>query len=189
MCTLYALNTTRAQIADLFRAVDPTPEAGLAADVYPKRVAPVIRQADGLRRLEDMRWGFPPPPGVRAPVVNVRNLDSPFWRGTLADPARRCLVPMTAFSEWGGPPGARVKRWFRLPGEPLFALAGLWRPTDEGPVFAFLTTEPNALVAPIHPKAMPVILAPDDRATWLEAPAAVARLLARPYPADAMAVD
>jgi putative SOS response-associated peptidase YedK len=25
-------------------------------------------------------------------------------------------------------------------------------------VFAFLTTDPNAIVAPIHPKAMPVIL-------------------------------
>ena len=30
-------------------------------------------------------------------------------------------------------------------------------------LFAFLTTEPNAVVAPIHPKAMPVIL---DRADW-----------------------
>jgi putative SOS response-associated peptidase YedK len=26
-------------------------------------------------------------------------------------------------------------------------------------VYGFLTTEPNAIVAPIHPKAMPVILA------------------------------
>ncbi|MFN3371133.1 MAG: SOS response-associated peptidase [Sphingomonadaceae bacterium] len=189
MCTLYALKTTRAQVADLFRAVDPTPEAGVPAEVYPRRVAPVIRQAGGARLLEDMRWGFPPPPGVRSPVVNVRNLDSPFWRGALADPARRCLVPVTAFCEWEGPAGVKVKRWFRLAGDPLFAFAGLWRPTEEGPVFAFLTTEPNELVAPIHPKAMPVILAPSDRATWLEAPMPVARLLARPYPAEAMAVD
>jgi putative SOS response-associated peptidase YedK len=29
-------------------------------------------------------------------------------------------------------------------------------------VFAFLTTEPNAVVAPIHPKAMPVILTNDE---------------------------
>jgi putative SOS response-associated peptidase YedK len=30
----------------------------------------------------------------------------------------------------------------------------------ENDLFAFLTTEPNAVVAPIHPKAMPVILTP-----------------------------
>jgi putative SOS response-associated peptidase YedK len=39
-------------------------------------------------------------------------------------------------------------------------------------LFAFLTTEPNAVVAPIHPKAMPVILTtPDEIETWLTAPA------------------
>ncbi len=29
-------------------------------------------------------------------------------------------------------------------------------------IFAFLTTEPNAVVVPIHPKAMPVILTEAD---------------------------
>jgi putative SOS response-associated peptidase YedK len=33
-------------------------------------------------------------------------------------------------------------------------LAGVWRPTEEGERFASLTTEPDALVGPIHPKAM-----------------------------------
>ena len=32
-------------------------------------------------------------------VTNVRNLDSPFWRSTLADPARRCLVSFTRLTE------------------------------------------------------------------------------------------
>jgi len=30
------------------------------------------------------------------------------------------------------------------------------------PVYGFLTTAPNAVVEPIHPKAMPVILRADD---------------------------
>ena len=32
---------------------------------------------------------------------------------------------------------------------------------------AFLTCEPNPLVVPIHPKAVPVILHPDDYDRWL----------------------
>jgi len=48
-------------------------------------------------------------------------------------------------------------------------------------VFSFLTTEPNAAVAPVHPKAMPVLLLTEaDRETWLTAPAVEALKLQRP---------
>ena len=53
---------------------------------------------------------------------------------------------------------------------------------------AFLTTEPNTLVAPVHAKAMPVIVAPQDYESWLSAPAGEAVKLARPFPPDAMEI-
>ena len=72
--------------------------------------------------------------------------------------------------------------WFALNGDrPLFAFAGIWtsfngdRGTKSKPVpgphqvYGFLTTSPNAVVEPIHPKAMPVILT--KRAPWDEAKA------------------
>jgi putative SOS response-associated peptidase YedK len=38
-------------------------------------------------------------------------------------------------------------------------------------VYGFLTTAPNAVVEPIHPKAMPVILTSDEeRDVWMRAP-------------------
>ena len=38
-------------------------------------------------------------------------------------------------------------------------------------VYGFLTTSPNAIVAPIHPKAMPVILTTnEEREVWMRAP-------------------
>ena len=55
-------------------------------------------------------------------------------------------------------------------------------------LFAFLTCEPNPLVAPLHPKAMPVILHPEDYATWLTADWEEARKLVQPFPSQLMTV-
>ncbi len=47
-------------------------------------------------------------------------------------------------------------------------------------LFAFLTTEPNAIVAPIHAKAMPVILTTQEEVdAWMTAPAPKALTLQR----------
>jgi putative SOS response-associated peptidase YedK len=34
-------------------------------------------------------------------------------------------------------------------------------------IFASMTCEPNGVVAPIHPKAMPVVLSPAEAHAWL----------------------
>ena len=53
----------------------------------------------------------------------------------------------------------------------------------------FLTTEPNDVVAPIHPKAMPVILTTaDEIETWMTAPAEKALKLQRPLPAGVLEI-
>ena len=56
-------------------------------------------------------------------------------------------------------------------------------------LFGFLTTEANAVVAPIHPKAMPVILTtPAEVDQWLSADCADALVLQRPLPDDALQI-
>jgi putative SOS response-associated peptidase YedK len=140
------------------------------------------------------RWAFRPKLGTR-PVTNVRNTASSYWRSWLR-PEFRCLVPATSFCEYTDSQ-PKVPHWFALgPYRPLFAFAGIWRPwtgarkgeTREHQLFAFLTTEPNDVVRPVHSKAMPVILTGEECDMWLEAPVPIALELQRPLPAERLEI-
>ena len=199
MCTLYRLRHGHSEIARLFNAGGAASNAQPPSSIYPDSVAPVVRNGPaGQREIIEMRWGFPPPPQGNAPVVNVRNTSSSFWRAWLK-PEFRCLVPVSSFCEWTDTLPKR-QRWFALnKDEPLFAFAGIWRPwngvrgTKRAPLdgdhllYSFLTCEPNGIVKPVHAKAMPVILSSlDDCETWMNAPSEVALQLQRPLSDDAM---
>jgi putative SOS response-associated peptidase YedK len=94
----------------------------------------------------------------------------------------RCVVPFTSFAENElQPDGSRPPVWFALnESRPLAFFAGVWtrwtsvRKVKEGlttdDLFASLTTEPNAVVAPIHAEAMPVILTTQEEIDlWMRA--------------------
>lgn len=163
MCTHYSAHLDADQLREHFHAKVAHITINQKGDFWPKSQAPVIRESDAARTVEFMQWGFEPPPKGKAPVVNVRNLAAPFWKPTLENPNQRCLVPATRFCEWEGSSGKKIKRWFTVRSSVCFAFAGIWKSERDGTKrFAFLTCESNPLVAPIHPKAMPVILAPNN---------------------------
>jgi putative SOS response-associated peptidase YedK len=191
MCNLYSVTRSQEAMRRLFRVKrDLTGNLPNLPAIYPDMMAPVVRTArDGERELTMMRWGFPPPPKLgTAPVTNVRNLKSSYWRGWLKA-EWRCLVPATSFCEWTDS-RPKVTHWFALDeGRALFAFAGIWRlwtgerkgETGEHQLFAFLTTESNDIARPIHAKAMPVLLTKEEEwETWLSGSVEQAIVLQRP---------
>jgi putative SOS response-associated peptidase YedK len=204
MCNLYSLTKGQAAIRDLFAVRhDRSGNLPLFPGIFPDQLAPIVRRgAEGERELVPARWGMPGPPQFGGqPVTNIRNVASPHWRGWLGA-RNRCVVPATSFCEYADTKPRKTPIWFALAEDrPLFAFAGLWtrwrgaRGPKSAPVegehelYGILTTAANAVVAPIHPKAMPVILTtPAEVDLWLEGDTAAALALQRPLPDEALAI-
>jgi putative SOS response-associated peptidase YedK len=207
MCNLYSMTKGQAAIRALVRAMtDKTGNMPLLPGIFPDYQAPIVRNCADGRELVMARWGMPAPafalvgkksdPGV----TNIRNTKSPHWRRWLGVESR-CVVPFTSFSEpEPQPDGSRPPAWFALDeSRPLAFFAGIWtrwasvRKVREGEttndLFGFLTTDPNAEVGSLHPKAMPVILTtPEEVDLWMTTPAAEALLLQRPLPDGSLVI-
>jgi putative SOS response-associated peptidase YedK len=204
MCNLYSITKGQAAIIAITRAMrDRAGNLPPMPGIFPDYLAPIVRNAhDGVRELMMARWGMPGPPQFGgAPITNIRNTKSPHWRAWLK-PENRCVVPFTSFCEYADTKPRKTPTWFALNDDrPLGFFAGIWttwhgkRGTKANPVegehqlFGFLTTDANAEVAVIHPKAMPVIFTESAQIEkWLTTPLPEALALQQPLSDGALKI-
>ena len=136
MCNRFRMTARQAELAARYGVSPPylPDESYPPPELFPKRTAWIVRKrfVHGIERTFDaLIWGWPRTgrgakgQPIETRVTNIRNLDSPMWRSALADPARRCLVPVTAFSEHGpGEKGKRPLYWFDVPSRPIVLVRG-----------------------------------------------------------------
>jgi putative SOS response-associated peptidase YedK len=196
MCGRYSITTPVEGLRQLFRFTGPALNLQPRWNVAPTQQAPVVRLAkDGSRELRMLHWGLVPfwakddKGGAR--MINARGetvAEKPAFREAFK--ARRCLVPVDGFFEWEtlGDSPSKQPLLFRMADGKPFAFAGLWErwhPRDGGApleTFTIVNTAANEIMAQYHDR-VPIVLAPEDYAAWLD-PAADARPLLKAPPSE-----
>jgi len=186
VCGRFALFASPELTAEYF-ALAEAPSLAAHYNVTPGQdIAAVRVDRAGARRLHALRWGLVPfwakDLGLGRRLINARLdslADKPAFREALT--RRRCLIPASGFYEWGVDPAGKKQPFFIRPrAEPLLAMAGLWerwRPQGGEPLetCVIVTTEANALLAPIHDR-MPVVLSRAAQEIWLDPSSDVATI-------------
>lgn len=177
MCVRYTLHKSDAALAAIARAL----KSQLAAPdwVVPRyniiltQTVPVVASGAEAPEIRSMLWGliafFEREKTQRRLLPNAKAETAPklpAFKSAVAK--RRCLVPANGFYEWKTVGRLKLPHLFMLRNEAPFAFAGIWEEgtKDEPENFSILTTEPNAIVSPIHDR-MPVILTEETMARWL----------------------
>ncbi len=179
MCGRYTLATPNpAAVRERF-AVGDSIEIARRYNVAPgDDVLAVTTSREGQPRGELLRWGLVPSwadsPQTGLKMINARVetvAERPAFRRGFE--RYRCLIIADGFYEWQRMPHG-PKRAFHITRDDggLFAFAGLWSiwHGDDDRVLrscTILTAAANSAIAPLHDR-MPIILARDAEAAWLD---------------------
>jgi putative SOS response-associated peptidase YedK len=152
-------------------------------NIAPTQPVPVVILENGARHFRLMRWGLIPAwvkdPRQFALVINARAetvLDKPAFKNAIK--RRRCLLPADGYYEWYQSEGRKRPFFIHPRSGALMAFAGLAE-TWVGPngeeidTVAIVTAAARGGLATLHPR-VPVTIAPEDHARWLDGNAAEA---------------
>lgn len=176
MCGRFALNENSKKFAEYFH-LSGEAELSSSWNIAPSlRIHTITDDMEGRRHLNKMRWGLIPSwakdSSISNKLANARGetvAEKPSFRSAFK--SRRCLIPASGFYEWKTKNGVKQPWYISLKSGDPMAFAGLWETwhPKEGETIescCIITTDANKLMEPIHDR-MPVILDPDQWATWL----------------------
>jgi putative SOS response-associated peptidase YedK len=207
MCGRFTLTTPAQRLSGQFELSGELPELTPSYNIAPtQEIAVVAANSGGERKLRSLHWGLVPrwtkDPEIGSRMINARaetvaeknSFKSAFKK-------RRCLILADGFYEWQrnqSGSGPKQPYYIRLETGSTYAFAGLWEhwkgEDERGNArtinsTTIITTEANDLMSGIHHR-MPVILAPESYATWLDTTIQDAEELMpllEPYPSEQMA--
>lgn len=149
------------------------------SNAAPGTYRPVLHIADGIKRVDDLFWGYrpawaamPAPGRKKIPIaINARldKLAGSYWKPLLR--AGRGVICVSGWYEWTGEKGAR-QPWHihRKDGEPLWLLVlanfGPFKHSREESGFVLITADSLGGMLDIHDRR-PVAVSREDAERWL----------------------
>lgn len=172
---LYEINKVSSRFA---------PEAGVPKGVKPHyNITPaqsvvVIVNRDGVRQIEQMKWGFIPAGAkdsnsiFRYKTYNARSedvFDKPTWSRSIRE--RRCLIPANGFYESKNLETGKTPYYIQTAEQEIFAFAGVYGewvdPDGKTWGMCSIITTSSDTDDNMIPSRLPVIIRAEDEEAWL----------------------
>jgi putative SOS response-associated peptidase YedK len=177
MCGRYAASLPPEMMVELFKLLG-TIDMPARFNIKPTEPILVIREQNGQRTAQFMRWGLIPAwvkDLKEFPVLINARADSMTQKPAFRNAVRlsRCIVPADGYYEWMvGPDGKKHPYFVTLVANEPMVFAGLyatWTGPDGAPIdsAAIVTVDPNLDISGVHDR-MPAILRGDAVDRWLD---------------------
>lgn len=140
-------------------------------NISPTQHMPVVLQQNGVRILDEFRWGFIPFWGKDAINADLSNVHQNSSYRKMVD-KQRCIIPCNGFYYWKAEGKKSYPVRVVMKNRGMFGVAGLyeiWRDTRGEPLrtCTLVMTEANSLIGEFESR-MPAILSPEDMKRWLD---------------------
>jgi putative SOS response-associated peptidase YedK len=162
MCGRYAFFAPPHKLKDLF-GTENIMQIPPRYNAAPGQDLPVIVH----NRAGLARWGFGEMINARSETVSEKPLFRDSWARR-----RRCLIPADGFYEWKD----KQPYFIRRKDGGLFGMAGIWTKEKDVVKFVILTKAADGKIRDLHER-MPVMLRPDQAASWFAGDDAQAKKL------------
>ncbi|WP_310832171.1 SOS response-associated peptidase [Paenibacillus pedocola] len=140
-------------------------------NISPTQHTPVVLQQNGVRILDEFRWGFIPYWGKDAINADLRNVHQNSSYRKMVD-KQRCVIPCNGFYYWKKEGKKEYPVRVIMKNGSMFGVAGLyeiWRDTRGEPLrtCTLVMTDANPLIGEFESR-MPAILSRENMARWLD---------------------